>query len=72
MKAYKGFNLDMTCRDFKYEEGKTYEESEAILCEKGFHACINPINCLRYYTLHKSVYHEVELEDVVTDIILET
>ena len=25
MKAYKGFNPDMTCRGFKYEEGKTYE-----------------------------------------------
>lgn len=72
MKAYKGFNLDMTCRDFKYQEGKTYEESEAILCEKGFHACTNPLDCLRYYTSHKSVYHEVELEDVVTDTILKT
>ena len=72
MKAYKGFNLDMTCRDFKYEEGKTYEESEAILCEKGFHACTNPIDCLRYYTPHKSVYHEVELEDIVEDTIPKT
>ena len=25
MKAYKGFNKDMTCRNFQYEEGKTYE-----------------------------------------------
>lgn len=72
MKAYKGFNLDMTCRRFQFEEGKTYEESEAILCKKGFHACTNPIDCLRYYKSHKSVYHEVELEDVVTDTIRKT
>ena len=40
MKAYKGFNKDMTCRGFQFEEGKTYEEKEARLCEKGFHALI--------------------------------
>lgn len=31
MKAYKGFNPDMTCRGFQYEEGKTYETDEATL-----------------------------------------
>lgn len=29
MKAYKGFNPDMTCRGFKFEEGKTYTEDKA-------------------------------------------
>ena len=38
-KAYKGFNADMTCREFQYEEGKTYEfEGEPELCKCGFHA----------------------------------
>ena len=70
MKAYKGFNKDMTCRDFRYEEGGTYEmlpEGEAAkLCESGFHACEAPIDCLRYYDPADAVYHEVEL-DGVTD-----
>ena len=63
MKAYKGFNKDMTCRGFQFEEGKTYEEKEAILCKKGFHACLNPIDVFRYYPPVDSVYHSVEIDD---------
>lgn len=29
MKAYKGFNKDMTCRGFQFKEGETYETKEA-------------------------------------------
>ena len=64
MKAYKGFNEDMTCRGFQFEEGKTYEEPSAKLCESGFHACEMPIDCLSYYPPSCSVYHEVELDEV--------
>ena len=62
MKAYKGFNKDMTCRDFQFEEGKTYEEECAELCTTGFHACEAPIDCFGYYAPGQSVYHEVELD----------
>lgn len=64
MKAYKGFNQDMTCRDFQYEEGNTYETDKAVLCEEGFHACENPVMCFGHYSPNTSVFHEVELEDV--------
>lgn len=47
--AYKGFNVNMTCRGFKYELGQTYHEEKAKLCECGFHACLNPIDVLDYY-----------------------
>ena len=63
MKAYKGFNKDMTCRGFQFEEGKTYEEKEAILCKKGFHACLNPIDVFKYYPPVDSIYHSVEIDD---------
>ena len=69
MKAYKGFNKDMTCtptdgKPFQYKEGETYEEPEADLCTKGFHACLDPLDCLNYYNICDSVYREVELDDV--------
>ena len=60
IKSYKGFSKDMTCRGFHYEEGKEYEESNALVCEYGFHACEYPLDCLGYYSPSESVYHEVE------------
>lgn len=62
MKAYKGFNKDMTCRGFQFEEGKTYETDKAELCNSGFHACEMPLDCFRYYEPSNSVYHEVDLD----------
>ena len=61
MKTYKGFNKNMTCRGFKYEEGKEYETNEPVsCCSSGFHACEYPLDCFRYYAPSESVYHEVE------------
>ena len=60
IKSYKGFNKDMTCRGFQYEEGKEYEEETADACHSGFHACEYPLDCLGYYSPNESVYHEVE------------
>ena len=67
MKAYKGFNRDMTCREFKFEEGKEYEqEGEIKVCENGFHACERPLDCFAYYSPGESVYHEVELNGEIS------
>ena len=49
IKGYKGFNPDMTCRDFKYEVGKEYETDKAKTCEAGFHFCENPFDVWDYY-----------------------
>ena len=64
MKAFKGFNKDLTCRGFQYKVGETYEEENAEICHAGFHACESPVECLQYYDPATSVYHEVELEEV--------
>jgi len=65
MKAYKGFDRNMRCRGFQFEEGKTYETDKAELCKTGFHACTNPLDVWRHYSPADGCeYHEVELEDV--------
>ena len=65
MKAYKGFDKDLKCKDFQYEIGKTYEEPTAELCEKGFHACEMPLDVFSYYAPgNMSRYCEVDLEEV--------
>ena len=67
-KAYKAFNSDLTCRDFQYEEGKTYEiDGEPELCKHGFHACLRLTDVFNHYRgkIGKDiVVHEVELEGV--------
>ena len=61
IKAYKGFNSDMTCRKFQFEVGKEYEENGKIeVCENGFHACENPMDVFGYYPPSDSRYCEVE------------
>ena len=65
IKAYKGFNADMTCRGFQFKEGETYTEEKSELCNSGFHACEDPIYCLWYYShTDNAVFHEVELDEV--------
>ena len=66
MKTFKGFNKDMKCRGFQYEEGKSYEEKEAIACESGFHACEYPLDCFNYYSPNESVYHVVEQDGEIS------
>ena len=64
MKCYKGFDKDLKCRDHQYEVGKSYEEPEAKLCEKGYHACEYPLDVFNYYAPADSRYCEVELDGV--------
>ena len=64
MKAYKGFNADMTCRGFQFTEGETYEHDGPVeVCKSGFHTVMMPLDALAYYAPAGSVYHEVEVDD---------
>ena len=65
--AYKGMKSDMTCRDFKYEVGKSYKTDKAELCNCGFHACLNPRDVLEYYSQNEnSRYFKVKLFGEIT------
>lgn len=64
IKGFKGFNSDMTCRGFKYEEGKDYEaEGKIDACKNGFHFCLHPLDIFGYYPpadIGMNKFHEVE------------
>ena len=64
IRGFKGFNSDMTCRGFKYDEGKDYEEQGDIsVCSKGFHFCLYPLYVFGYYPpayIGMNKFHEVE------------
>ena len=64
MKAYKGFNKDLKCRDFQYEVGKTYtHKGDLRLCNSGFHIVENPLDALSYYGAARgNRYAEVEAD----------
>ena len=64
MKAYKGFNKDLTCRGYQYEVGKTHiYEGDIQICKQGFHACENPLDVLDTdYNSIDNKYYEVEVD----------
>lgn len=64
--AYKGFNEDLTCRDFQYEIGKEYEEENVLICKSGFHACENPLDVLNFYgDILKDRFCKVEQSGII-------
>ena len=68
IKAYKAFDKDLSCRGFKYELGKEYEETGYIkACEKGFHACPYPLDVFGYYAPAGSRFCEVEQSGKIDD-----
>ena len=69
IKAYKAFDKDLSCRGFKYEVGKEYEETGDIkACEKGFHACPYPLDVFSYYTPAGSRFCEVGQSGKIDDL----
>lgn len=67
IKAYKGFNKDLTCTmghgQFQYKENEWMEEPEANCVRNGFHCCYNPLDCLSYYRdFSKSAYYVVNAD----------
>ena len=68
IKAYKAFDKDLSCRRFKYEVGKEYEETGYIkACKKGFHACPYPLDVFGYYAPAGARFCEVEQSGKIDD-----
>jgi hypothetical protein len=59
--GYKGFNKNMTCRNFQYQIGKEYKtDGKVAICQHGFHACQHPLDAFTFYPPSSSVYCKVE------------
>ena len=68
LNTYKAFDKDLSCRGFKYEVGKEYEETGDIkACKKGFHACPYPLDVFGYYAPARSRFCEVEQSGQIDD-----
>ncbi|MBY0421361.1 MAG: hypothetical protein K2Q06_03585 [Parvularculaceae bacterium] len=61
--SIKGFKSDLTCRDFKFEVGQTYEVGGKIeACHNGFHACPidqHPLSVFEHYAPAGNRFFEV-------------
>ena len=70
--GFKAMNMDMNCRGFQFEVGKTYQidnEMPLELCSgSGFHFCLNFEDVFNYYNWEKSHVFKVKTEsEVVTE-----
>ena len=61
MIGYKAFDKHLQCRGFQYEVGKEYEiDGKIRVCERGFHACENPLEVFDHYDMLNSRFCKVE------------
>ena len=59
--TYKGFNQDLTCRDFQYAIGEVHQHiGEVKECRSGFHACKRPMDIFRFYSPVDARFFKVE------------
>ena len=58
--GFKGFDLNLRCRDFQFAIGKTYKTADAKVCETSFHLCEDPFDVLNYYPPAESRFAAVE------------
>lgn len=66
--AYKAFRSDWTCRLYQYKAGETFHHKGPVkLCEKGFHGCLSPLDCLYHYSMIDSKFAEVEMYNTVKE-----
>jgi len=57
--GFKGFDKDLKCRGFQFKTGEVFKEDAAVICEKGFHFCENPLDVFSYYHPADSRFAEV-------------
>lgn len=72
MLYYKGFDKDLKCRNFQYQEGITYSYSDGniVLCSRGFHFCATLKQTFSHYANNgKNKFAIVEVPDEAKKLI---
>lgn len=55
IEGWKVFDSNLQCRDYQFEVGKIFEQEGApVLCQHGFHFCVNLADCFNYYKFDPS------------------
>lgn len=52
--AYKATNEDYRCLNKHYDIHTKYKEDGCIICSKGIHACMCPLDCFTYYSPNRN------------------
>ena len=61
VKGFKGFDENLECRGFKFEENQEFiHDGKVKACESGFHFCENPFDVFNFYRGNDKSFAEVE------------
>jgi len=64
LNGYKAFDKHLRCKNQFYKVGKSYTISDTpVLCERGYHFCIRPLDVILYYSPGESRFATIQADE---------